>query len=713
MADATETGNRVRQRRASRPKVKTGCNNCKNRRVKCDETRPECTKCVRSGRRCDGYPAYNPRNRHANTTLPIAPRPSNAGLESHSIPSHNTIITTTLPGSTALIPRKTSRIINKSRSIGPLSPTTPSVLTPSTINSIEIDSEIFRPPTLGLPFDAKEGQYFQVFRTHTASELSGFFDSEFWTRSVLQESHYEASIRHAVVALGALYKTLEKVAESPPSSPTPSNQGTSSSDSAPTHWSFAWEQYGKAVTRMRQSISNNEVRSQRTVLISSVLFTCFQSFVGDHKAAIKQVQVGLGVMEKQRRERKKPYIQREDDIVEEELEQMFTRMAIQAKSYDMAFHFPAPWVIRLSTNPSITNPVTSQSGPPSPSITSSPTNLDWRYHVSRDPSLANPPSPSDSSTGTTASIEAPIPESFPNIHEARLVLDALCERIMRYNEELVGFYTVSNNILPASIKSNGYGFGRSLEQWQTTFAPLLAKRRAPGTSNIEREGIIVLQMTCIMTRILVFTAFSANEMDFDQFLPRFAEINELAKELIVDEELALAQARCGAGCKHVNSAPGIERGMRTPFGVKVTNSSPSPGPDAKHSHETYSHIKPSFALDLGIIPPLFVVATKSRDRRLRREAISLLTSSHRREGMWDSRLSAGVGNWIMNVEEEGLNPYVKGGASEKQVVPDEKRVMVMEMWFNLERRWAMLRCGTRGVKKGDYDARARETPVSW
>ncbi|TGO86520.1 hypothetical protein BPOR_0296g00030 [Botrytis porri] len=680
MADATETGNKVRQRRASRPKVKTGCNNCKNRRVKCDETRPECTKCVRSGRRCDGYPAYNPRNRHASNTLPIAPRPSNAGLESHPIPPHNTIVTTALPGSTALVPRNTSRIINKSRSISPFSPPTPSILTPSTINSIEIDSEIFPSPTLGLPFNAKEGQYFQVFRTHTASELSGFFDSEFWTRSVLQESHSEASIRHAVVALGALYKTLEKVAESPPSSPTPSNQGTSSGDSAPTHWSFAWEQYGKAVTRMRQSISNNEVRSQRTILISSVLFTCFQSFVGDHKAAIKQVQVGLGVMEKQRRERKKPYIQREDDIVEEELGQMFTRMAIQAKSYDMAFHFPAPWVIRLSTNP--------------------------------NPSLANPPSPSDSSTGTTASIEAPIPESFPNIHEARLVLDALCERIMRYNEELVGFYTVSNNILPASIKSNGYGFGRSLEQWQTTFAPLLAKRRAPGTSNIERAGIIVLQMTCIMTRILVFTAFSANEMDFDQFLPRFAEINELAKELIVDEELALAQARCGAGCKHVTSGPGIKRGMRTPFGVKVT-SSPIPGPDGKHSHETYSHIKPSFALDLGIIPPLFVVATKSRDRRLRREAISLLTSSHRREGMWDSRLCAGVGNWIMNVEEEGLDPYVKGEASEKQVVPDEKRVMVMEMWFNLERRWAMLRCGTRGVKKGDFDARARETPVSW
>lgn len=708
MADATQTRNRERKRRISRPKVKTGCKNCKLRRVKCDETRPQCTKCVRSGRQCDGYPAYNPRNRHGSNTLRIAPRPSNAGagVESKSISSNNSIISTTSPGSSALVSKRVPYIIDKSKSIGPLTPTTP-----SSTNSVEVRFDLFPPPTDGLAFGPKEGQYFEVFCTHTASELSGFFDSAFWRRSVLQESHSEASIRHAVIALGALYKTLEKVAESPPSSPSSSNQNTSNGDSATAHWSFAWDHYGKAVTRMRQSIENNEVRSQRTILISSVLFTCFQSFVGDHKAAITQVQAGLGVMENQRKERRKPYLQREDDIVEEELGQMFTRMAIQAKSYDMAFHFPAPHIIRLSTNPSIANPVASHSGPPSPSTTTSLTNLDWRYHVAHDPSLANPPSPSDSSTGTTASIEAPIPEIFSSVNEARLVLDALCERIMRYNEELVGFYTVSNNILPASIKSNGYGFGRSLEQWQETFAPLLAKRRAPGTSNTERAGMIVLQMTCLMTRILTFTAFSPKEIDFDHFIPMFTEINDLAKELIVDEELALAQARCGKACRHVNS--NAEKGIRTPFGVKVM--SPSPGPDGRpsSSEETYSHIKPSFALDLGIIPPLYVVATKCRDRKLRREAISLLTSSHRREGMWDSRLCAGVGNWIMDVEEEGLDRYVRGTVSENQKVPDEKRVMVMEVEFNLERKWAKLRCGTRGAKKGDYDPRRREELYSW
>ncbi|KAL5332851.1 hypothetical protein BJX70DRAFT_91224 [Aspergillus crustosus] len=34
----------------------TGCQTCRNRRIKCDETRPTCKACVRTGRECPGYP---------------------------------------------------------------------------------------------------------------------------------------------------------------------------------------------------------------------------------------------------------------------------------------------------------------------------------------------------------------------------------------------------------------------------------------------------------------------------------------------------------------------------------------------------------------------------------------------------------------------------------------------------------------------------------
>ncbi|KAI0836544.1 hypothetical protein F5Y06DRAFT_273718 [Hypoxylon sp. FL0890] len=41
--------------RKGSPKVRTGCLTCKVRKVKCDEGKPNCQRCVSTGRKCDGY----------------------------------------------------------------------------------------------------------------------------------------------------------------------------------------------------------------------------------------------------------------------------------------------------------------------------------------------------------------------------------------------------------------------------------------------------------------------------------------------------------------------------------------------------------------------------------------------------------------------------------------------------------------------------------
>ncbi|KAF4963450.1 hypothetical protein FSARC_8547 [Fusarium sarcochroum] len=38
-----------------RTKVKTGCATCRIRKIKCDEGKPSCQKCIKTGRTCDGY----------------------------------------------------------------------------------------------------------------------------------------------------------------------------------------------------------------------------------------------------------------------------------------------------------------------------------------------------------------------------------------------------------------------------------------------------------------------------------------------------------------------------------------------------------------------------------------------------------------------------------------------------------------------------------
>ncbi|KAF5579287.1 transcriptional regulatory moc3 [Fusarium pseudocircinatum] len=37
------------------PKARTGCMTCRIRKIKCDEARPDCQRCIGTGRKCDGY----------------------------------------------------------------------------------------------------------------------------------------------------------------------------------------------------------------------------------------------------------------------------------------------------------------------------------------------------------------------------------------------------------------------------------------------------------------------------------------------------------------------------------------------------------------------------------------------------------------------------------------------------------------------------------
>ncbi|GAP84190.1 putative C6 zinc finger domain-containing protein [Rosellinia necatrix] len=680
-----------RRVRKSKPKVKTGCNNCKLRRIKCDEQRPACTQCVRSKKQCTGYPP--PPRPHISQVKPIAPKPSSQADQTLAIaPTRPRIQPVSQLYANAPAPLRTTALTP------PMSP--------------EYMSLILRQPS-AIPFDSSEGQYFQLFRDYTASELSGFFDSSFWTKRVLQECHSEDSIRHAVVALGALYKTLEKMSESPPGSPSgPSGpSGTSQLDNAQRHQEVAFKHYSLAIKAVVNSGSHDQAK-KRMSLMASVLLACFDSFIGDHKQAIQQIQSGLRLLETLRDERRRANLPRPEEPVEQDLIQMFTRLVIQAKSYDMAFHFPQPYVIRLTPKAGETAPPSSTNGGP----------------------------PVSTNRGR-------IPEAFTSLHDGRLAWDTLCENIMRFTEHMSTFVRVSPmHILPLELKQYGKEFDDQMEAWSRAFDPILTSRMAPAKSTQEKTAIAVLKMNQTMGCILFKMTFSDSESQFDQFLPLFRDIVNLAMEVIGDEERRAAAKRCPNPdfCQH----------------HQFTH------PDAFGGEYTARHIKPSFSADLGIVPPLFVVATKCRDPLTRQQAIQLLRTSARREGMWDSELCARIGSWIATVEEEddGVDdtprpvsssteasrlsigspgsmsngspafgedlPLGPGGnarwgsrressplspqmRTENTWVPERKRVMVRAVEFDLQKRIAVLQCGTRGLIPGMPDLRTRATKIVW
>ncbi|KAL4732092.1 hypothetical protein ACLX1H_001100 [Fusarium chlamydosporum] len=93
MAEAAKSS---KWKRARGPKVRSGCTTCKIRHLKCDETKPECLRCVKDKRTCDGYEAplhYKPRakKKQQDTIVRRAPASSKllvpAGLSPESFGS--------------------------------------------------------------------------------------------------------------------------------------------------------------------------------------------------------------------------------------------------------------------------------------------------------------------------------------------------------------------------------------------------------------------------------------------------------------------------------------------------------------------------------------------------------------------------------------------------------------------------------------------------
>ncbi|MCJ1478076.1 hypothetical protein MMC13_006751 [Lambiella insularis] len=135
------TGTRPKRTRASLPKVRTGCMTCKIRHVKCDEQKPSCVKCIRTGRVCDGYSRF---------------------FTAHSD-------------------------WEQKRQVIPYVKITP-------LQNLDVR----------LPGSDKERRSFDFFRVQTLAELEISLHTPTWNRLILQLSHNNPIVRHAAVALGAI-----------------------------------------------------------------------------------------------------------------------------------------------------------------------------------------------------------------------------------------------------------------------------------------------------------------------------------------------------------------------------------------------------------------------------------------------------------------------------------------------------------------------------
>jgi hypothetical protein len=119
-------------------------------------------------------------------------------------------------------------------------------------------------PTISVVGSPKERRSFHFFQQKTAPQLSGFFGGEFWERLLLQATHHEPSIRHAIIALGSLHERFEE------------DNGLVVQSSRGWTDDFALKNYNLAIKHLVEPLLRKGKQAIDVCLIASVLFACFE-----------------------------------------------------------------------------------------------------------------------------------------------------------------------------------------------------------------------------------------------------------------------------------------------------------------------------------------------------------------------------------------------------------------------------------------------------
>lgn len=166
-------------------------------------------------------------------------------------------------------------------------------------------------PSLSTLLNISEIDHLEYFHLVAIRSFSSHFGDSLWSKTVLQISHSEASIRTAVSALSSVLKRLSS-----------SLQTTDKSEST--------GDYVQAIRALNHRLDGSKL-SWKLALISSLLFTAFEALVGTDKAALQHLRAGFAML----REYSSKFQQPSEDF--RDLANAFSSFDIQASTFALLY----------------------------------------------------------------------------------------------------------------------------------------------------------------------------------------------------------------------------------------------------------------------------------------------------------------------------------------------------------------------------------------
>ncbi|PMD31086.1 hypothetical protein L207DRAFT_537507 [Hyaloscypha variabilis F] len=256
-------GDKTNPRRRTHAKARTGCSTCRTRHVKCGEEKPVCRRCVKAGLCCEGY----------------------VRREEQKKPS---------------------------RQVAKLMPKCTKALTLTNLSTSRFQTQ-------------DEYRYFDIFSKHTTYEIFPSNDMGRLRLIFLQASETEASVLHAVIALGALDQTSQTA---PPDFPYQPGRNPTSAQ----HYVHALNHYARAIN-YAQATGKKDLR---TAVLTTLAILSFEAWYGRHDMALQQIKIGTSLMKEWNAQTLSPiksrYTTPDPDDIRTVLSPVFARLSVQLLS---------------------------------------------------------------------------------------------------------------------------------------------------------------------------------------------------------------------------------------------------------------------------------------------------------------------------------------------------------------------------------------------
>ncbi|KAI1138553.1 hypothetical protein F5Y05DRAFT_43544 [Hypoxylon sp. FL0543] len=242
------------RKRASKPKVRTGCISCKRRHVKCDEAKPSCAECERLGLMCEGYAPPKTKTLASRPERLLLPKPKLSSLAAESS-----------------------------------SKTTTEQLQPAA----------YRPavplmPSFGFELNEDDMWYFTLFRDQISHELSPYHQSTFWSQTSLRDSMANRCVHHSILSIGAYGRALMDLRnEYSVNGKMPRTWWPSSSLNR--HHQAALMHHAKALSHLRSNIGLYGLDGRLT-MAATLLFIVFENMQGNYHTSGNLIRNGIKVL---------------------------------------------------------------------------------------------------------------------------------------------------------------------------------------------------------------------------------------------------------------------------------------------------------------------------------------------------------------------------------------------------------------------------------